>query len=240
MTTNIWIIIALAFSVNVTAAANSDSANTAVRPTADDIKQLATAAIAYEVEPITGAQISIQAHTPNARVKLPLCSGAIRAEVAAKRAISRNNTVKISCDSPELDYPWQIFVAVKVDIRFPVVVARRPINVGELLTSEMLDIAMIEKSQLRGEQFSELEPIIGSRSKRRISQASPVFIENLCFVCEGDSVTIIAKSTNFTIRTQGVAESNGVLGEHIQIKNAQSQKLIKAVVTKVGTVEINM
>ncbi|MBV7314768.1 flagellar basal body P-ring formation chaperone FlgA [Shewanella sp. NIFS-20-20] len=237
------IIIGLVFGFNLVllgiANAQTPAAIT-VRPTLADIYQLAISAVQQKIIPVAGSQVNIEPHPLSDRINVPLCRGEVQAEVASDRAIGRNNTVKVSCDSPELDYPWQIFMAVKVEVNFPVVIAKRPINVGELLTADMLDIALIEQTQLRGEQSSEIESLLGSRSKRRLGQGSPVFIDNLCFVCEGDSVTIIAKSQNFTIRTHGYAQSDGIPGEHIRIKNANSHKMLSAVVTGVGTVEIRM
>ena len=160
--------------------------------------------------------------------------------MASNRAIKRNNTVKITCKSPQLQYPWQIFISVRVDILYPVVVARATLGPGDLIAKGDIVIKYVEQTILRGQQFNNLDEVVGTRVKRRMAPDQPIFSNNLCFVCKGDSVSIIARTENFEIKTVGEALQDGNLGDRIRIKNTYSNKRVDARVIDVGKVEVRM
>nr|WP_228730427.1 flagellar basal body P-ring formation chaperone FlgA [Shewanella yunxiaonensis] len=215
-------------------------AQPAVVPDISAIQALAKETVAKKLEAPASANVTITPQTIDSRILIPRCASPVRAELASDREISRNNTVKISCDSPDLDYPWQIYLSVRVDISYPVVVAKETLAPGELLSAAQLEVRYIDQYSVNGEQFSNVDQLIGTRLKRRVSKDYPIFVSNICFVCKGDSVSIIAKTAQFQIKTVGVAEEDGNLGEQIRVKNAQSNKMIEAVVTHVGEVRVNM
>jgi len=82
--------------------------------------------------------------------------------------------------------------------------------------------------------------VIGSKAKRKISKGRAITRKNICMVCKGDNVSIIAHSKHFVIKTLGVALSNGSLGDQIRIKNVRSGKIISAKVKAINKVVINL
>ncbi|WP_372872429.1 flagellar basal body P-ring formation chaperone FlgA [Shewanella sp.] len=210
------------------------------QPSLSAITAAAEGAVAEKIDAPADAKISIQSQSLDNRVNIPRCDGPILARLATDRPISRNNTVRISCNSPDLDYPWQMFISVRAEVLFPVVVATRPIASGDLLDGANLEVRYVEKTLLRGQQFSDTSAISGTRAKRRIAQDSPVFAANLCFVCKGDAVSIFAKTANFEIKTLGEALADGNEGDRIRIRNVNSNKVLDATVIGVGEVEVKM
>ncbi|MGL5668094.1 MAG: flagellar basal body P-ring formation chaperone FlgA, partial [Shewanella sp.] len=164
----------------------------------------------------------------------------IRVELASDREISRNNTVKVSCDTPDLTYPWQIFMSVRVDILFPVVVASETLAPGELISPTQVEIRYVDQNSLRGMQFSDTSQLTGVRVKRRVAKNFPIFANNLCFVCKNDSVSIYVRSSNFVLKTVGEALQDGNIGDQIRVKNSSSNKELDAIVTAIGEVEVRM
>ena len=111
---------------------------------------------------------------------------------------------------------------------------------GDLIAKGDIVIKYVEQTLLRGQQFNNLNEVVGTRAKRRISPNQPIFSNNLCFVCKGDSVSIIARTENFEIKTVGEALQDGNLGDRIRIKNTYSNKRVDARVIDVGKVEVRM
>ncbi|QYJ74114.1 flagellar basal body P-ring formation chaperone FlgA [Shewanella sp. FJAT-52076] len=215
----------------------------AEEPHIPSISAIASAAEAVVIEKIdapANAKINVQAQSLESRGNLPRCEGPVSARLATDRPISRNNTVRISCVSPDLDYPWQMYLSVRAEVLFPVVVAKRPLGNGDLLDAESIEVRYVDKTLLRGQQFSHLQPLYGSRVKRRIPQDAPIFADNLCFVCKGDAVAIYAKSASFEIKTQGEALADGNEGDRVRIRNINSNRVLEATVIGVGEVEVKM
>ncbi|MEZ9821052.1 flagellar basal body P-ring formation chaperone FlgA [Shewanella sp. 10N.286.45.A1] len=232
-----WLFLTVLF-VPIAAIANTDQL--ASVPSISTISRLAIAAVEEKIEAPDKAKINITPQSLDSRVSLPSCYLPIKAEIASDRAIRRNNTIKISCDSPDLSYPWQIFLSVRVDILYPVVVAKSTLGPGDLLSSSDVEIDYVEQTTLRGQQFDQVDQVVGARLKRRVAPQQPIFNNHLCIVCKGDTVSIFARSENFEIKTVGEALHDGNLGDKIRIKNTHSQKTLNAKVTAVGQVEVRM
>ncbi len=230
-----YVLFSLIFFTN-----NVFSAQIASVPSLSTISDLAVAVIEEKIDVAEHAKVNITPQSLDTRLKPPQCLPPVKAELASNRAIKRNNTVKISCESPQLQYPWQIFLSVRVDILFPVVVAREILANGDLITSANVTIKYVEQTVLRGQQFNSIKEVIGTRVKRRMSPDQPIFSDNLCFVCKGDSVSIYARSANFEIKTVGEALHDGNLGDRIRIKNTLSNRKLDARVIDVGEVEVRM
>ncbi len=186
------------------------------------------------------AQVEIIPQRLDSRLNIPRCSSPLTAEIASNRRISKNNTVKISCVSPDLDYPWQIFISVRVNIGFPVVVAKETLASGDVITQEQLVISYVDQTSIRGQHFNDISKVIGTRVKRRVTKNHPIFAKNLCYVCKGDTISIFARTQKFVIKTSGEALRDGNLGDTIRVRNISSNKTIEARVVGIGEVEIRM
>lgn len=209
-------------------------------PSLSTISDLAIALIQSKITVPTNAKVNISPQSLDTRLSPPACSSEVKAEIASDREIGRNNTVKISCETPSLQYPWQIFISVRVDILYPVVVTTQTLGPGDIISSDQVKIEYVEQTNLRGQQFDDLDRVTGTRVKRRIAANQPIFDSNLCFVCKGDMVSIFARSANFEIKTVGEALTDGNLGDRIQIKNSKSHRTVEASVIAIGEVEVRM
>ena len=231
---NVLIIFMIYFSIP------SFAASQVSVPSLSTISKLAIEVIEKKINVADGAKVKITPQSLDSRLSPPLCLPPLKAELATDRAIKRTNTVKISCNSPQLDYPWQIFLSVRVDILYPVVVATETLGPGQLISNGDISIQYVDQTHLRGLQFDNIKQVIGTRTKRRIPPNQPIFSNNLCFVCKGDTVSIFARSQNLVIKTVGEALRDGNLGDRIRIKNSHSNKNLHATVIGVGEVEVRM
>ena len=209
-------------------------------PSVSAISELAKALINEKISVPANAKVEIAPQPIDNRLLPAQCASQIKVELASDREISRNNTVKVSCDTPDLAYPWQIFMSVRVDILFPVVVASETLAPGELISPTQIEIRYIDQNSLRGMQFSDTSQLSGVRVKRRVAKNFPIFANNLCFVCKNDSVSIYVRSSNFVLKTVGEALQDGNIGDQIRVKNSSSNKELDAIVTAIGEVEVRM
>ncbi|WP_192021317.1 flagellar basal body P-ring formation chaperone FlgA [Shewanella sp. WPAGA9] len=186
------------------------------------------------------AKVNIIPQSLEGRLTPPACYPPLSVAMASDRPINRTNTVKISCISPDYDYPWQMYLSVKVEVMYPVVTAIGIIEKGELITPEAIEINYVDQHSIRGQFFSDTSNIVGTRSKRRVAAKAPLLNNNLCFVCKGDSVSIYAKTNSFEIKTAGEALRDGNIGDAIRVRNANSNRRLDVIVTGVGEVEVRM
>ena len=209
-------------------------------PSVSAISELAKALINEKISVPANAKVEIAPQPIDNRLLPAQCASQIKVELASDREISRNNTIKVSCDTPDLAYPWQVFMSVRVDILFPVVVASETLAPGELISPTQVEIRYIDQNSLRGMQFSDTSQLSGVRVKRRVAKNFPIFANNLCFVCKNDSVSIYVRSSNFVLKTVGEALQGGNIGDQIRVKNSSSNKELDAIVTAIGEVEVRM
>ena len=82
-----------------------------------------------------------------------------------------------------------------------------------------------------------IEDVIGTKVKRRIRAGQPIISTNLCFVCKGDNVIITSGNKSLAVKTLGVAEQDGKLGDTILVTNQRSGKRVRGRVTDIGKVQ---
>lgn len=145
-------------------------------------------------------------------------------------------TVKVRCPSND----WFIYLSVKVDEVQPVVVPNTALSPGTILTKENLQVVDVNKKRLRSTTYQSTEDLIGARLKRRSRPGQPISPNMLCFVCKGDAIVIVAQAGNMQIKTSGIAEQDGNIGDTIIVKNKRSKKRIGAKVVSIKQVEVQI
>ena len=185
--------------------------------------------------PVNGKmEVSVSSIDP--RISIKPCTSPLQANIPEKNN-GRNVNLKISCaDSTS----WQIYLPVRIKTKLPVVVASTPISKGSVLDSSNLNIEYRDKLKLRGEIINNIDLIAGARAKRNIVQGRVVNRRNICLVCKGESVTIIAKADNLVIKASGLALRDGAIGEQISVRNKRSGKTVLARVEALNKVVINL
>ena len=198
------------------------------------IENFAKQQLAQTFEQSNDKKVSISIAPIDPRVVINPCESALSANIPQKHN-SRNVNIQISCADSR---PWSLFIPARVQIMVPVVIAQAAIDKGSLLTHNNLAIEWIDELKIRGEKMRDLSTLIGAKAKRNLMKGSAVTRRNICIVCKGDNVTIIAASPTLTIKTRGSAVSSGHIGDKVMVKNARSGKLVEAQVDRVNQVKI--
>jgi flagellar basal body P-ring formation protein FlgA len=181
-------------------------------------------------------KVSIHVTPIDPRVRIKPCQSELSANIPQNHN-GRNVNIEISCDDST---PWSLYIPSRVSIMAPIVVALSAIDKGSRLTSDNIGIRYVDEKRIRGEKIADPSGILGAKSKRTLSSGSTITRRNICVVCKGDSVTIEAVSDVLNIKTSGIAQSNGYIGDKIRVKNERSGKLVSARISGLNTVEIKL
>lgn len=182
-------------------------------------------------------ELQVQAMDLDARIGPRECAVTPQASTASAPPFNRQVTVKLKCPSPAL---WSQYVHVRISKLSTIVVANDHIARGQIISADDLTTEQRPQHFVRARYIEQPEVIVGSRSKRSIRRGLPISMNQLCMVCKGDNVSIIARFNGLTIKTSGEALEDGGVGDNIRVRNVKSGRLINAKVTAVETVAVNI
>lgn len=144
----------------------------------------------------------------------------------------------VHCQNPN---GWDIGVTVKPDIYLPVVVADGTLERGQVITPGSVAIRKLNISNSRGDYLTQADTIMGMTVKRRIRDRQAIMMSQLespLLVDRGQRVLMIAAQNGVEARTMGEAMKKGRKGEIIKVKNESSGRVVSAVVSDVGVVNM--
>lgn len=180
-------------------------------------------------------QVSVQISSIDPRVVIKPCLSELSANIPEFHN-GRNVNIEISCSDSK---PWRLYIPSRISIKSPVVVALSAIDKGSVLTHDNIGLKYIDEKRIRGERITDSNLLMGAKSKRTLSMGTAITRKNICLVCKGDNVTIEAKSTSLSIKTDGISMSSGHIGDKVKVKNERSGKMVNAKVSGLNKVEIN-
>lgn len=199
------------------------------------IKQAAEQQVeAIIAPPLNGVQ-KISAQQIDSRLNLPDCSEPLTTSIPGKQNYKFSATVLVQCNVEK----WKLYVPVRITTLIPMVVATRTMANGTKLSKSDLKIGLVNSRFQRGQIFTDVKQLIGSKVKRNLSIGNPVQGNNICLVCKKDPVIIIASSANLTVKAKGIALSDGSLGDEVTVKNIKSKRTIIGTVSSVGIVKVS-
>ena len=212
--------------------------------TAQTNKDLAHAKVidaveSYVFEQLRGIHeegLEVKAMPIDARIDIPQCPSGLIASASEEALRQSNVTVKAECK----DNGWYLYLVVKAVQMQPVVVLTDVVSPGTLLTENNLAVVKMDKKLLRTSTFADINDVVGARLKRRTRAGQPVVPNQLCFVCKGDSVLITADIQGLEIKTKGIAQQDGNLGDTIAVRNSNSQKLVRGKVTDLNQISVQI
>ncbi|MCO4321637.1 flagellar basal body P-ring formation chaperone FlgA [Aliidiomarina quisquiliarum] len=177
-----------------------------------------------------------KAHTLDSRMPERSCLSPLDITLAGNHIPDRQATVQVECLDP--NNTWRLFIPVRIQQVQTVVVAAHNLSAGQVISASDLQVTEVDVQQVRDSVFTNPEQLIGAKIKRRVGSQQPIQARHTCFVCRGESVTIVSVLGNLHLQATGLARSDGLLGERIVVKNKSSNKDIQGVVTAMGEVTI--
>ncbi len=135
-------------------------------------------------------------------------------------------------------------ILAQVRIRRPVVVARRPLSIGNLVRSEDvgLETRVFDSTDKLG--LPGVEAVVGQQVKRFVpagEMVQPDAIKAVDLVSRSRPVTVLGAKPNVQVRLTGIALDSGGYGDSVRVRLGDSRKTqqqLRGVVTGLGTVRL--
>lgn len=207
--------------------AAAGAATPSVWQSPDSVRAAAAAFARAELR--AAGDIAVEVVSVDDRLKLPQCSAPLTG--SSQRPLDmRGGTVTVSCSGTP---SWRLFVPVRVSVATPVVVMRRNISRGEVISADDLRIVTQRSSTLPYEYLSRIEDAVGLTVRRPISEAAvvvPAALDRPTVVARGSLVTVVARLGGIEVKSQGLAVQAAGLNERVRVQS-QSGRIVE------GTVE---
>jgi len=204
-----------------------------------DRKSLEKSALDYLIESTATSEdskLSFNISPIDPRIKIKPCALPLDFKIIDNNTNKRKN-IEVSCAD---DNHWKMYLSATIEATFGVVVPVNTLAKGTLITTDDVKLIYLAENKVRGIKFQDTNQIIGSKSKKRLSKGKPINQSDICMICKGDPVMIIAKTGGLEIKTQGIAKSSGNKYQQISVENKSSGKLITAQVKSLNKVIINL
>ena len=180
--------------------------------------------------------LRVKASPIDKRIAIPECPSSFQISASNEALRQSNVTVRASCP----DNSWYLFLMVKTVQTQQVVVLSNALSPGSVITHSNIKVVELDKKRIRSTTFSDPGAVIGAKLKRRLQPGQPLTPRTLCFVCKGDNILITADANGLSIKTSGIAQQDGNVGETILVQNTHSKKMLSAQVVNTNSVVVRI
>ncbi len=174
----------------------------------------------------------------DSRIKFFKCPTDIEYKLASERSFTRQFPVKVTCN--EGQKPWKTYVQVVMSEMVEALIVTKNIAKGVRVEADMVKVSLVDKFKVKSRSISTAKSVLGGRAMRNIPRGYQIGLNDVCLVCKGDDVSIIAKSGSMMIKTSGTAIENGAKGETIKVKNASSNRIVKGVIGDLREIHVKL
>lgn len=181
---------------------------------------------------------AVRAGTLDARHRLPLCDQALESFMRRGARIDSRTIVGVRCTGSK---PWKVYVPVDVIVTRKVLIARRALPRGHLLTAADLSADERDVSRMVSGYISDPRELEGQRLKQQLIAGrviTPAMLVADHIVRRGQTVTLTAAGGGVNISMSGKALMDGALNQRIRVENINSGRVVEGVVRSREQVEI--
>lgn len=146
--------------------------------------------------------------------------------------ILETSTMGIKCQ--EADNHWSLYVPIRIIILKTVFVANRTLMKGDKITGNDVYQTEMDVHKLKHGYFNDIDDLVGQVCKQNIAvnyPFTPANIELPKVVRKGEKISMVTGNDNLTISMDGIAVTDGSLGETIKVRNLSSKKIVEAQVS---------
>ena len=188
--------------------------------------------------PVPGARMEVTAEPMDTRLALRACTGTPKAAIPGGRAAGPRVTVALTCPD---DGGWTVRIPLRVKQFVSVLVTTRPLARGDGLAADDVHAEERDVASMGYGYIAKLAQVEGralARPLRAGSVLAPGMLAGRQAVHSGDSVMIVASIDGISVRAEGVALGSGDNGARVMVRNANSGKVLNAIVRSQGSVEV--
>lgn len=168
------------------------------------------------------SDITVEAASIDERITIPECLEGFRFHINPEALDKKQFSARIACESQN----WFTYASVALMFTQNVVVSKTTLSPNTVLQREHLKLEKVDVEQVRHTGFSRVEELLGATLKTRLRGGQTVQRRMLCYVCQGDRITIAARVGTMQVKTTGIAQEDGTLGDTIEVMNIRSKKII--------------
>jgi flagella basal body P-ring formation protein FlgA len=135
----------------------------------------------------------------------------------------------------------KIFLRTKVSVFDRIVVAKKRLKRGDVISSFEAAIEERDVAALNPSIIKDIGLVIGKEAKTFIPNGNPVYdwmIKERPVVKKNEKIKITSGSNNILVAAAGISLEDGNLGSEIKVKNLSSGKELIGVVTGTGEVKV--
>ena len=152
------------------------------------------------------------------------------------------STVLVSCGSNG----WNVFIRStntvnkSISLKSPndienimVAVSFKNIPKGQVITKEYLQFEKRPERTIHG-AYTDINEVLGRKAKSNIAAGTILkarHLDTTYSVDKNDSVLVVAENQTITITTSAIALEKGQIGDMIPVKNVNSEKVFKVIIT---------
>lgn len=202
------------------------------------IVQAATSAVSAAVRQVApdSTRLHIEVSPPDPRLRLPACTGALQARLAASQPAQERQLVTVSCP---VGARWQVNLAVRVTSEQAVLVARRPLARGAPFSAADFSASQSMQAGIAADKVRPADRLAGRRLRRAIAAGTVLTTDMLepdLSVRRGQQVVLLARGELLDIRSSGIALQDGRPGDRVRVQNPASQRVVEGVAGEDATV----
>ncbi len=203
----------------------------------EDIARVAEEFI-YEQVGKSDPRVSPQAGQLDSRLKMPMCNVPLDAFLRSGTKITSRTAVGVRCSGSR---PWKVYVPVDVVVTESVLVTRKMLPRGHILTPEDVVAERRNVSRLVGGYIANPAELVGQRLKHQImggKVVSPSMLVADTVIKRGQSVTLVVRDNGLNITMSGKALMDGAINQRIRVENSVSHRIVEGLVRSPEHVEI--
>lgn len=158
---------------------------------------------------------------------LPIAVGTADSHPVNSQVMQLSNAPSMATEVEASNRSKEILVSAEVVLVKDVVVARRPINQGQLISGRDLMLEERRFDNLRDVGIEDMAAAVGQQSKRFIRQGEMLDAKSMAsrpLVRRGELVKVIMGGGGVEIETTGQAQSGGALGDVIAVRRDGSRR----------------
>jgi len=132
-------------------------------------------------------------------------------------------------------------VSCTIKARTDIVVAKRMLDIGEVISADDIELQELEISPSMGDVLTRLEDAIGKQLKRRVMPGSPLqasALKAVPAIRRGEIARVIFENEHIRAVILGKALREAAIGEVVQFENISSGKKILARVVAPGEAKL--
>ena len=186
----------------------------------------------------SGVESEVKMLPLDPRLRLSQCNAPIEHQISVPPTNMGLATVKIMCEGSAR---WTIYAPAHITLFGQAAVATKSLARGRVIQPDDFHYVRQNLNLAGGNYIGPTNVIVGQELKRQVTEGEPLrmsYLEMPKIIQRGDRVTLEAQTNGLSVAAPGMAMANGKVGERIQVRNAQSNRIIDALVIAPGRVRV--